>query len=155
MQDPTDAAHRPTLHELHHSLEAQIREFEALLAGDFVDLSRLGGEIHARPELESLALRLTIALGLGAEGCPPTAEESIVLLGTNRLRALIYVWFLIQCNQASSAIPEEVLERLRIASPKALVKEVDQERRSSCAESAAKSNDDLLKHLLELLGGSS
>lgn len=105
------------------SLEAQIRQFEALLEGGFVDLSSVCREIRSQPRFENLAIELTFALGLAARGTSLAIEESIVLLGTRRLRALTYAWFLLQCRETRAAVPSENVGSARESVPRVAVGE--------------------------------
>lgn len=104
MEGPKNVARNAPLEDPRASPEAQIRQLEALLEGDFVDLSSLCSEIRSWPEFENLAMELTFALGLAARGSPLTVEQSIVLLGTGRLRALTYAWFLLHARGVSAAL---------------------------------------------------
>lgn len=151
MESTLDTPRTPSAHPAHASIESQIRYFEELLANDFVDLSRLGREIHARPELENLVFRLTVVLGLAAEASCVTAEESIVLLGTGRIRALIYLWFVLQFNRLSSTASGNPTDRSRIEAMKISRKETNAASGTPLVEPGADSSEDLFSDLLALL----
>lgn len=123
-------------------LEAQIRQLEVLLEGDFVDLSSLCSEIRSWPEFENLAMELTFALGLAVRGSPVTVEDSIVLLGTGRLRALMYAMFLLQYRIVSFASPGDSVRSAENSSRS--VAEAGRERRASRGGWGEGSPDDLL-----------
>lgn len=66
----------------------------SLLSSAPVDLARVGTEIRTHPDLETLILRLAASLVLSAGITALTIEEAAVVLGTDRLRVLIYMWSL-------------------------------------------------------------
>lgn len=132
------------------SLEAQIRRFEALLAGDFIDLSHLSREIHSRPDLEKLACQFASALDLTDEGCPPTAEHSLVLLGSSRLRALIYAWFMLASSRSSIATVDGVFENWHAGSPDAHSNEGVGLGHRIAARAVAESSENMFGDLLSL-----
>ncbi|HXQ25240.1 MAG TPA: hypothetical protein VN822_02425 [Candidatus Acidoferrales bacterium] len=75
---------------------ASLRRLIGLLSAEAVDLARVGEEIRAHPALETLVKRLTASLVLSPEGSSPKLEDSAVVLGTHRLRVLIYMWSILQ-----------------------------------------------------------
>jgi len=96
LQEAAGAAPQSSENGENSALEAQLSHFEGLLSGDSVDLSRISNEIRSRPALEALTMRLVVALGLSAEESLRTVEEAVVMLGVTHLRAIVYVWFLVQ-----------------------------------------------------------
>jgi HDOD domain len=66
-----------------------------LLRSAPVDLARIGREIRAHPDLEALIMRLAASLGLSIGSTGLTIEEAAVVLGTDRLRVLVYMWSLL------------------------------------------------------------
>ncbi len=63
-----------------------------LLRTEPIDLAAVSKEIRRHRDLDILVLRLGVALALSPEGSILTVEESVVVLGTNRLRILIGLW---------------------------------------------------------------
>jgi hypothetical protein len=57
-----------------------------------VDLALISEEIRSQPKLDALVLRLTASLLLSPESLVTTLEEAAVVLGTDRLRVIAYMW---------------------------------------------------------------
>jgi hypothetical protein len=66
-----------------------------LLGATPVDLARISNAIRAYSDLEHLVMRLAISLGLSPEGSVTTLEEAALVLGTDRLRVMLYMWSLL------------------------------------------------------------
>ncbi|HXX43503.1 MAG TPA: HDOD domain-containing protein [Candidatus Acidoferrales bacterium] len=67
-----------------------------LLGAEIVDLSRVAREIRSHPDLESLVLQMAVSLALSPARSLGTLEETVFVLGTDRLRVLLYTWSLLQ-----------------------------------------------------------
>jgi HD-like signal output (HDOD) protein len=63
-----------------------------ILDAEPVDLARVSEEIRTDPAFESLVLRLAASLVLSPEVASPRLEEAAVVLGTDRLKILGYMW---------------------------------------------------------------
>jgi hypothetical protein len=63
-----------------------------LLGAVPVDLARISEEIRSQPRLETLVIGLTASLLLSPETSVTTLEEAVVVLGTDRLRVMVYMW---------------------------------------------------------------
>lgn len=61
-----------------------------LLAEDPVDLARVSDEIRAQPALADVVKRVAASLQLCPEGSVTSVEEAAIVLGTDRLRVLLY-----------------------------------------------------------------
>ncbi|HKV06365.1 MAG TPA: HDOD domain-containing protein [Candidatus Acidoferrales bacterium] len=72
-----------------------VEHLNAMLTASPVDLARISGEIRALPDLETLIMRLTPSLVLSPDSSITTLEEAAVVLGTARLRVLVYAWSLV------------------------------------------------------------
>lgn len=96
--DPTGG--RGPGHESHTKeaadARASLRRLTSLLGAEAVDLARVAEEIRAQPDLEALVQRLAASLALSPEESAPKLEDSAVVLGTHRLRVLIYMWLVLQ-----------------------------------------------------------
>jgi HD-like signal output (HDOD) protein len=57
-----------------------------------VDLARLSEEIRSEPHLEALVIGLTDSLQLSPENLVRTLEQAAIVLGTDRLRVMVYLW---------------------------------------------------------------
>jgi hypothetical protein len=73
-----------------------VRRINRLLDAEIVDLSRVAREIRSHPDLESLVLRMAASLALSAAESLLTLEEAVFVLGSDRLRVLLYTWSLLQ-----------------------------------------------------------
>lgn len=71
-------------------------------------MSRVAQEIRSHPELESLVLRMATSLALPLVDSMRTLEEAVVMLGTDRLRVLLYTWSLLT-RKAAQALPPGVV----------------------------------------------
>lgn len=76
-----------------------------LLDAEAVDLSRIGQEIRSQPELDSLVMRMATSLALSPADSVQTLEEAVVVMGTDRLRVVLYMWSLLRqkTGEVSSA----------------------------------------------------
>ncbi|HVB88412.1 MAG TPA: HDOD domain-containing protein [Candidatus Dormibacteraeota bacterium] len=61
-----------------------------LLAEDPVDLARVSDEIRAQPALAAVVKRMAASLQLSPEDSVTSVEEAAIVLGTDRLRVLLY-----------------------------------------------------------------
>jgi hypothetical protein len=68
-------------------------------------LARVGREIRTHRDLEALILRLAASLVLSAGSIALTIEEAAVVLGTDRLRVLIYMWSLVPDGRSTPEVP--------------------------------------------------
>jgi len=68
---------------------------DALLTADLIDLRRVSEAIRQEPGFELLVMRLSASLALSPDVSPTTVEEAAVVLGTDRLRVLVYAWSLL------------------------------------------------------------
>jgi hypothetical protein len=83
----------------------------SLLRSAPVDLARMGREIRAHPDLEALVMRLAGSLVLYADSAVPSVEEAAVVLGTDRLRVLIYMWSLLPDVPSAAEFPGHSLSQ--------------------------------------------
>jgi len=67
-----------------------------LLEDETVDPAAVAEEIRAHSDLESLVMKLSASLVLSPEGSIAGAEEAAILLGTERLKVVVYMWLLRQ-----------------------------------------------------------
>jgi hypothetical protein len=77
-----------------------------LLRNAPVDLTRMGRELRAHPDLETLILRLAASLVLSTGNAALTIEEAAVALGTDRLRVLVYMWSLVPDGYHTAGFPK-------------------------------------------------
>ena len=63
-----------------------------LLEEDPVDLARVSGEIRSQPELAEIVRRIAAWLQFAPEGTMSSVEESAIVIGTERLRAVLHGW---------------------------------------------------------------
>jgi hypothetical protein len=77
-----------------------------LLRASPVDLAQVGSEIHAHPDLETLVMRLTESLSLSPDSAVDTPEEAAVVLGTDRLRVVGYMWSLLPQMREAADFPD-------------------------------------------------
>jgi HDOD domain len=80
-----------------HSLARSARQapdlaqrLDRLLDASPADLERISVEIRNHPELVAMMMRLTASLA--PETIPCSLEDAVVVLGTHRLRVLVYMW---------------------------------------------------------------
>ena|ERR1700690_3732634 len=92
-----------------YSPESRVR-LEALLSADVVELRCVCDEIRSLPQLESLIVRLTAPSIAVAGAAQATLEESIVLLGTDHLRALVQAWSRMPPGPSSESAVTPLLE---------------------------------------------
>jgi hypothetical protein len=83
-------------------LRGQAARLDALLAADLVDLRRVSDAIRQQPGFEQLVMRLSASLALSPDISPATVEEAAVVLGTDRLRVLVYAWSLLPQHPSSA-----------------------------------------------------
>ncbi len=74
------------------SSRESLAHLESLLSADVVDLCEVCDVICALPQLESLIIRLGQSVVPGTGLKPLTVAEAAVLLGTDRLRAIVHAW---------------------------------------------------------------
>jgi len=74
------------------AMAVPVAPLASLLSATTLDLARISQEIRGRADLESLVLRLAASLALSAEGSVMSLEDAVVVLGTDRLRVLVYLW---------------------------------------------------------------
>jgi hypothetical protein len=74
------------------SSRESLAHLESLLSADVVDLCEVCDVICAMPQLESLIIRLGQSVVPGTGLKPLTVAEAAVLLGTDRLRAIVHAW---------------------------------------------------------------
>jgi hypothetical protein len=90
---------------------ATAMQFDNLLGSAPADLAQISDEIRSHPMLEGLVMRYLALLAISPGDSAGTIEEATIVLGTNRLRALVSVWLL---NQERGTA-EEVAAESRIA----------------------------------------
>lgn len=83
----------------------RVQRLTSVLRAAPVDLTRMGREIRAHPDLEALVTRLAVSLALSADSQVPSIEEAAVVLGTDRLRVLIYMWSLHGGTRSAANFP--------------------------------------------------
>jgi hypothetical protein len=83
--------------------------FDSLLDSAPVELDRISEQVRARPELEALVSKLARSLQLIPGNSSPTIEEAAVVLGTDRLRIIVYMWSLLEgrCDSAILGEPSD------------------------------------------------
>ena len=65
-----------------------------LLDSDPVDLGCLSAALRECPGLETFALRIAASLALSPDLPAATIEQAMIVLGTDRMRVLLYAWLL-------------------------------------------------------------
>lgn len=73
-----------------------VRNINRLLDADIVDLGRVAREIRSHPDLELLVFRMAASLALLPQESSQTLEDTVFVLGTDRLRVMLYTWSLLQ-----------------------------------------------------------
>jgi HDOD domain len=86
--DPSPTVLRRKVQEI----PGPVARVTSLLDAAPVDLAHISDEIRSHPELEALALRMTASRFLLPENSDPEIEDAVVVLGTDRLRVLVYIW---------------------------------------------------------------
>jgi hypothetical protein len=89
-KDPS--ARAPSSEQSAREMPDLVLRLTHLLSAAPVDLARISEEIRSQPKLDALVMRLTASLLLSPESLVTTLEEAAVLLGTDRLRVIAYMW---------------------------------------------------------------
>ncbi len=94
-----------------------------------VDLAKISEEIRSQPHLRTLVMRLAASLLLSPESPVTTLEEATVMLGTDRLRVMAYMW---------STRPEDCrLANFQASSESNASVDDGNQQRSSCSSASA------------------
>jgi hypothetical protein len=88
----------------------------ALLSAAPVDLCRVSAQMRTHPDLQALVVRLAGYLSFSPDTSGISIEESVVVLGTDRLRVLVYLWSLLWQQRHENKRRDPV--RSRTSSPK-------------------------------------
>ena len=90
---PKDASAHPAFSEQDgRKISGCVSRLTNLLGAVPVDLASISEEIRSQPRLETLVIGLTASLLLSPETSVTTLEEAVVVLGTDRLRVMVYMW---------------------------------------------------------------
>jgi hypothetical protein len=84
----------------------------ALLNAAPVDLCRVSEEIRAHLDLQALIVRLAGYLTFSPDTSGTTIEEAVVVVGTDRLRVLFYLWSMLRQHRK----PGKVCGQMRLGS---------------------------------------
>ena len=73
-----------------------------LLSAAPVDLCRVSEEMRAHPDLQALVVKLACYLSFSPDTSGTTVEESVVVVGTDRLRVLVYLWSMLRQRRVAN-----------------------------------------------------
>jgi len=88
-----------------------------LLSAAPVDLCRVSEEMRAHPDLQALVLKLACYLSFSPDTSGTTVEESVVVVGTDRLRVLVYLWSMLRQWRAANNLCDPKQSRSGAAEP--------------------------------------
>jgi hypothetical protein len=67
-----------------------------------VDLCRISEEMRAHPDLQALLVKLACYLSFSPDSSGTSIEEAVVVVGTDRLRVLVYLWSLLRQRRGAT-----------------------------------------------------
>jgi hypothetical protein len=108
-----------------------------------VDLCRVSGEMRAHPDLQALVMRLACYLSFSPDTVGTTIEEAVVVVGTDRLRVLVYLWSLLRQRPVADDLRDPIASKSASAKPS---------RRNSRGHAASHREMSCLANFLESLG---
>lgn len=82
-----------------------------------VDLCRVSEEMRAHPDLQALVMRLACYLSFSPDTVGTTIEESVVVVGTDRLRVLVYLWSLLRQRPVADNLCGPIASKSTSAKP--------------------------------------
>jgi hypothetical protein len=115
----------------------------ALLNAAPVDLCRVSEEMRTHPDLQALVVRLACCLSFSPDAAGPSIEESVVVVGTDRLRVLVYLWSLLRQRPVADNLCEPTASKSASAKSS---------RKNSRAQAAPQAEMTCLANFLESLG---
>ena len=90
-----------------------------LLSAAPVDLCRVSEAMRAHPDLQALVVKLACYLSFSPDTSGTTVEESVVVVGTDRLRVLVYLWSMLRQRRAANNLCDPNESRSGPAEPSA------------------------------------
>jgi hypothetical protein len=108
-----------------------------------VDLCRVSEEMRAHPDLQALVMRLACYLSFSPDTVGTTIEESVVVVGTDRLRVLVYLWSLLRQRPVADNLCDPVPSKCAPGKPS---------RKNSRGHAASHTEMSCLANFLESLG---
>jgi HDOD domain-containing protein len=108
-----------------------------------VDLCRVSEEMRAHPDLQALVMRLACYLSFSPDTVGTTIEEAVIVVGTDRLRVLVYLWSLLRQRPVADDLRGPIASKSAPAKPS---------RKSSRGHAASHTEMSCLANFLESLG---
>jgi hypothetical protein len=108
-----------------------------------VDLCRVSEEMRAHPDLQALVMRLACYLSFSPDTVGTTIEEAVVVVGTDRLRVLVYLWSLLRQRPVADNLRDPIASKSASAKPS---------RKNSRGHAVSHAEMSSLANFLESLG---
>lgn len=115
----------------------------ALLNAAPVDLCRVSEEMRAHPDLQALVMRLACYLSFSPDTVGTSIEEAVIVVGTDRLRVLVYLWSLLRQRPVADNPCNPIASKSAPAKPS---------RKNSRGHAASHKEMSCLANFLESLG---
>jgi len=108
-----------------------------------VDLCRVSEEMRAHPDLQALVMRLACYLSFSPDNVGTSIEEAVIVVGTDRLRVLVYLWSLLRQRPVADNPCDPIASKSASAKPS---------RKNPRAHAASHTEMSCLANFLESLG---